>query len=121
VPQSHTITIKSTLNAGGQRTGYHYDPPQLPANLKDPNTAVVPDDEVIWKNADTQAHWPAVTGAKKQVVPNQFMPNQIAPNSSSTAWIVDKGSVGTLTYFDCNDTAPNRPTGTIVITTLAQS
>jgi len=113
VPQSHTITIRPTRNAGGVRTGYHYDPPQLPVNLKDPNTAVVPDDEVIWKNVDTQAHWPAVAGAQ-----NQFMPNQIAPNSSSTAWIVDAQSVGTLTYFDWNDTAPNRPTGTIVITNL---
>jgi len=112
VPQSHTITIKPTLN-GGRRTGYHYDPPQLPVNLKNPNTAVAPDDEVIWKNVDTQAHWPAVAGAQ-----NQFMPNQIAPNSSSTAWIVDAQSVGTLTYFDWNDTAPNRPTGTIVITNL---
>jgi hypothetical protein len=116
MPQSHTITIKPTRDPSGTRTGYHFDPPQLPVDLKDPNTAVVPADEVIWKNTDTQPHWPAVKGSQ-----NQFMPNQIAANSSSTAWIVDAGSVGTLTYFDWSDTAPNPPTGTIVITTLAQS
>ena len=113
MPNSHTITIKSMLDGNGHRTGYHYDPPQLPADLADPNKAVVPDDEVIWKNSDTQAHWPAVAG-----VQNQFMPNQIAPNSSSTAWIVDAASVGTLTYFDWNDRVATPPTGTIVVTTL---
>ena len=114
MPQSHTITIKPTLNSKGHRTGYQYDPPQLPADPTNKNTAVVPDDEVIWKNIDTQAHWPAVTGS-----PTAFMPNQIAPNSSSTAWIVDANSFGTATYFDWNDTASSRPTGTIVITTLS--
>jgi hypothetical protein len=113
MPNSHTITIRPTV-VSGTRTGYKFDPSQLPADLTDPNRAVVPDDEVIWKNIDTQAHWPAIAG-----VPNEFMPNQIAPNSSSTAWVVDAQSVGTITYFDQNDGSKARPNGTIVVTTLS--
>lgn len=77
-----------------------------------PLSNVALDDQIVWANNDSVAHWPGLLNSDGTINKTFFMANQIAPQSSSDTFVV--GASGTLKYV-CS-LHPGE-TGTIQITT----